>query len=94
MDIGKCFFGESMFSDMENGSKAALIALARILDKNGYLMIDCQFRMPHLENMGGVAVGFAEYKELLEEGMRQGEHLSALGCSDFGAVDVGAFFNK
>ena len=28
--IGRCFFGESMFSEKENGSKVALIALAKL----------------------------------------------------------------
>ena len=31
--IGRCFFGESMFSDAENGSKIALIKLAQHLAK-------------------------------------------------------------
>ncbi len=51
--IGKCFFGESMFSEQENGSKIALTALAKMLDKEGFLLIDCQFHTEHLERMGG-----------------------------------------
>ena len=53
VSIGRCFFGESMFSEKENGSKAALIGLARILEQNTFLMIDCQFHTEHLERMGG-----------------------------------------
>lgn len=37
--IGKCFFGESMFSEQENGSKIALTALAKMLDKEGFLLM-------------------------------------------------------
>ncbi|MCR4656671.1 MAG: leucyl/phenylalanyl-tRNA--protein transferase [Lachnospiraceae bacterium] len=68
VSIGKCFFGESMYSDEENGSKLALIFLARLLSENGYVMIDCQFRTDHLESMGGVSISYEEYKKLLESG--------------------------
>lgn len=64
--LGKCFFGESMFSDMENGSKIALILLARILEQNGFLMIDCQFHTDHLESMGGERISWEEYRGLLD----------------------------
>ena len=40
VNLGKCFFGESMYSDKENGSKIALIGLAQILGENGYLLIE------------------------------------------------------
>ena len=69
VSLGKCFFGESMFSDMENGSKIALIMLARILQQNDYVMIDCQFHTDHLESMGGVAISYEEYRKLLNEGI-------------------------
>ncbi len=68
VSLGKCFFGESMFSDMENGSKLALIGLAQMLEEHGYLMIDCQFHTNHLESMGGEPISYAEYKSILEKG--------------------------
>lgn len=64
--IGRGFFGESMFSDMENGSKAALIYLAKVLEKEHFLMIDCQFHTDHLESMGGEYISWKEYRELLD----------------------------
>lgn len=66
--IGHCFFGESMFSDMENGSKVALILFADTLARNGFTLIDCQFHTDHLESMGGVYVSWEEYMQLLKEG--------------------------
>ncbi len=69
VSLGKCFFGESMYSEIENGSKVALIELAQLLNENGYLMIDCQFHTDHLESMGGVRITYAEYKELLRRGI-------------------------
>ncbi len=67
--IGKCFFGESMFSEMENGSKLALIMLCRLLEINEFVMIDCQFHTDHLEKMGGVRISWEEYKRLLDKGL-------------------------
>lgn len=67
--MGRCFFGESMFSEKANGSKSALIMLAGLLDEEDFLMIDCQFHTAHLESMGGVYVEWEEYKSLLREGI-------------------------
>ncbi|MDO5155941.1 MAG: leucyl/phenylalanyl-tRNA--protein transferase [Eubacteriales bacterium] len=67
--LGRCFFGESMFSDMENGSKVALILLAQLLEDNDFVMIDCQFHTDHLESMGGERIGWDEYRALLDEGI-------------------------
>lgn len=68
--IGKCFFGESMFSEKENGSKSALIAFAELLEQRGFLFIDCQFRTEHLESMGGRYISWEEYDKMLKEGAR------------------------
>lgn len=66
--IGRCFFGESMFSEKENGSKAALIAFSHLLEQQEFLMIDCQFYTEHLERMGGRYVSWQDYDRMLEEG--------------------------
>lgn len=68
--IDHCFFGESMFSDLENGSKLALIMLANLLEEHEFLMIDCQFHTPHLESMGGKSIPWKEYAELLRLGIK------------------------
>lgn len=67
--LGRCFFGESMYSDLENGSKAALILLADMLEKKNFVMIDCQFHTDHLESMGGETISFEEYRALLKIGL-------------------------
>ena len=63
--IGNCFFGESMFSLLPNGSKIALILLSGLLAENDFLMIDCQFHSDHLESMGGERISWEEYEKLL-----------------------------
>ncbi len=70
--LGKCFFGESMFSDMENGSKIALIFLANFLEDNDFLMIDCQFHTNHLQSMGGESISYEEFAKILDEGIVSG----------------------
>ncbi len=66
--IGRCFFGESMYSDLPNGSKTALILFARLLEQRKFFMIDCQFHTQHLEHMGGRAISWEEYQILLGQG--------------------------
>lgn len=65
VDLGMCFMGESMYSEMENGSKIALIELAHLLEMKDYRVIDCQFHTDHLESMGGETVTGEEYRRLL-----------------------------
>lgn len=69
VSVGKVFCGESMFTDIENGSKVALILFARYLDEMGYTTIDCQFHTNHLESMGGQFVSGEEYRALVREGI-------------------------
>ena len=66
--IGKCFFGESMFSEAPNGSKIALVKLAELLAQKGFSMIDCQFHTEHLESMGGERISYEEYMGLVKKG--------------------------
>lgn len=64
--LGNVFFGESMFSDHTNGSKVALIALARLCQDNGIAMIDCQVHNPHLETMGAELISRQVFEKYLE----------------------------
>lgn len=65
--LGRCFFGESMFSLVPNASKLALIHLAQFFREHGGVLIDCQFETPHLKSMGGRYIGYKEYLEYLRE---------------------------
>ncbi len=68
VQIGRCFFGESMYTEIENGSKLALILFSTLLAKNDFLMIDCQFHTDHLESMGGETISAEEYRSLVKLG--------------------------
>ena len=54
--IGKAFFGESMFSQITDASKTALVALSVSLTASGYHFIDCQVVSEHLNSLGAKAV--------------------------------------
>ena len=65
--LGRCFFGESMFSLVPNASKLALIFLADLMRERGGLLIDCQFETPHLRSMGGRYITYDEYMHIVRE---------------------------
>lgn len=71
--IGKCFFGESMFSKVSNASKVALITLAKKLEEEGFQFIDCQMYTSHLESMGGEFVEWNIFKEMIKKGIGDSE---------------------
>lgn len=67
--LGRCFFGESMFSVKENGSKLALIGLLKFCSANEFTLIDCQMHTNHLESMGAERISYNEYMELVNKGL-------------------------
>lgn len=52
ISIGRCFFGESMFSEMSDASKVALVRLTDYLSHRQFRLIDCQMPSDHLIRMG------------------------------------------
>ncbi len=69
--IGKCYFGESMFSKVSNASKIALITLAQRLQELNFEFIDCQVYTEHLESMGAKMVEWEEFKSMIDNGLRK-----------------------
>ena len=69
ISLGKCFFGESMFSIMDNASKTALVKLGTKLIEKGFLFIDCQVYSKHLESMGAVHILRKSFLAKLREGL-------------------------
>ncbi|MGL4597052.1 MAG: leucyl/phenylalanyl-tRNA--protein transferase [Bacteroidia bacterium] len=50
--LGRCFFGESMFSEVTNASKAAFLTFVQQFQDAGGVLIDCQVHTSHLESLG------------------------------------------
>jgi len=67
--LGRCFFAESMFHVQSNASKVVLFALARALQKKGFILIDCQIHSPHLAAWGARSIPRRHYLELLRRGL-------------------------
>jgi leucyl/phenylalanyl-tRNA--protein transferase len=69
--LGRCFFGESMFTRVSNASKAALAALVEDLDRQGFHLIDCQMTTPHLLRLGAEEIPRARFLKELEKAMAE-----------------------
>jgi leucyl/phenylalanyl-tRNA--protein transferase len=63
--LGKVFCGESMFTRISNGSKAALVALVEHLKQQDIAVIDCQMTTSHLVSFGAREISGTEFRELL-----------------------------
>ena len=66
-NLGRCFFGESMFSKVSNASKLALIMLAKNLAEQNYVFIDCQVHTNHLESLGAEMIPRMRFLDDLKE---------------------------
>jgi leucyl/phenylalanyl-tRNA--protein transferase len=69
VSMGKCFFGESMFSTMDNASKAAFITLSKLLDEKDFVVIDCQVHTNHLESLGAVYISRKDFLQVIRRGV-------------------------
>jgi len=63
--IDRVFFGESMFTRIDNASKAAMIALCSELVKGEFQLLDCQIESPHLASLGAVLIPRRQFSALL-----------------------------
>ena len=69
--IGAAFFGESMFSEVSNGSKIALTYLHDRLLKAGFKLFDTQFLTEHLASLGAIEITQAQYLIKLEQALNK-----------------------
>jgi leucyl/phenylalanyl-tRNA---protein transferase len=65
VSLGKVFFGESMFSELRDASKVALVHLAGLLRSRSFACIDCQLENPHLVRLGAEALPRSRFLKLL-----------------------------
>ena len=56
ISIGQVFFGESMFSHLDNASKVGFSFLCKQLSNWGYELIDCQVQSDHLNSFGAATI--------------------------------------
>lgn len=67
IQLGRVFFGESMFSHETDASKVALSALVQRALANGTQLIDCQLASRHLQSLGSRPLPRQEFSRLLAE---------------------------
>lgn len=67
LQLGRVFFGESMFSRETDASKVALSALVRHSLERGGRLIDCQQASRHLGSLGSRTITRPQFTELLRE---------------------------
>jgi len=67
VQIGKVFFGESMFATQSNASKFAFIKYVQLLQEKGVEVIDCQVYTPHLESLGAEFISRKDFTRLLKK---------------------------
>jgi leucyl/phenylalanyl-tRNA--protein transferase len=70
VSLGRTFFGESMFSAMPNGSKAALATLVARLRELDFDLIDCQVESAHLAALGARPIPRGGFLKILGDSLR------------------------
>jgi leucyl/phenylalanyl-tRNA--protein transferase len=69
VSLGKCFFGESMFTRTSNASKVAFVALVELLKTLNFNLIDCQVTTAHLLNFGAREIPRTRFLKELEKSL-------------------------
>ena len=67
VSLGKCFFGESMFTNVSNASKAAIITLAMRMQELDFSIIDCQVYTDHLDSLGARMISREEFISIIDK---------------------------
>src|SRR5215813_12713900 len=80
VNLGRAFFGESMFHRERDASKVALVHLVARLKAGGFKLLDTQFVTDHLRTFGAIEVPRRQYHRLLEAALT--------GEGDFAALDT------
>jgi leucyl/phenylalanyl-tRNA---protein transferase len=78
VNLGRAFFGESMFHRARDASKVALVHLVARLKAGGFQLLDTQFVTDHLKIFGATEVSRRQYHKLLEAAL--------VGDGDFTAL--------
>ena len=67
--IRGAFIGESMFYQIPEGSKVAMVKLVEHLRKQNFVLFDAQMQNPHLERFGSYIISNDSYLELLSQAL-------------------------
>jgi leucyl/phenylalanyl-tRNA---protein transferase len=71
INLGRMFFGESMFSHRTDASKIATAALVCFCRSHGIELIDCQQRTGHLASLGAREIPRSEFEAAITPRIRE-----------------------
>ncbi len=69
VSLGSAFFGESMFADRPDASKAAFVRSVEFLVSRGAGLVDCQVRTEHLVSLGAHEISRNQFLARLREAL-------------------------
>lgn len=69
--IKGAFIGESMFYNIPEASKVAMVKLVEHLRHKRYVLFDAQLQNPHLERFGSYLISSLQYRNLLQLAMTE-----------------------
>jgi leucyl/phenylalanyl-tRNA--protein transferase len=69
VSLGRCFFGESMFTRVSNASNIAIVKLTKYLSELSFDLIDCQVTTKHLIRFGAREIPRKLFLEQLEKSL-------------------------
>ena len=70
VNLGRAFFGESMFHRARDASKVALVHLVARLLTGGFKLLDTQYVTEHLRSFGAVEIPRRRYTALLDKALK------------------------
>jgi leucyl/phenylalanyl-tRNA---protein transferase len=70
VNLGRAFFGESMFHLARDASKVALVHLVARLLAGGFELLDTQYVTEHLRSFGAIEIPRRRYSALLEHALK------------------------
>jgi leucyl/phenylalanyl-tRNA--protein transferase len=70
VNLGRAFFGESMFHRVRDASKVALVHLVARLIAGGFELLDTQYVTEHLKTFGAVEIPRRRYTSLLDKAIK------------------------
>lgn len=74
VSLGNAFFGESMFTSVDNASKVALVTLNAVARRLGFAFIDCQVYTDNLKRFGARFIERQEFMTLLNASLKHSTH--------------------
>jgi leucyl/phenylalanyl-tRNA---protein transferase len=70
VNLGRAFFGESMFHRVRDASKVALVHLVARLIAGGFELLDTQYVTEHLRSFGAIEIPRRRYTALLDHALK------------------------